>query len=140
MKNILSILFVSFLFSCGPNAQEKAAMEKAKQDSIQKEIEKQAEAKAIQMKAREDSIRQADETAANNAMAKQDDLSQKKEELSNAKADLAAEQDKLSRIKEFQFGRTPTEREQQIRDQTKIIEDLKNNIEDLEKQISELNK
>lgn len=77
MKKVLSILTVAFvatLVSCGPSAEEKAAMEKAKQDSI-----------AAMQKAYDDSVmtvnaaatekmRQDSMTAANMEKARQDSM------------------------------------------------------------------
>jgi hypothetical protein len=61
MKKVLSLLVVAGMFAivaCGPSAEEKAATEKAKQDSIAKVQKEQAIADSVAAveKAKQDSI------------------------------------------------------------------------------------
>lgn len=49
--------------------------------------------------------------------------------LSDAKAELEVAKDQFSRIKEFKLGRLTSERNEQIRSQTKVIEEIENLIE-----------
>jgi hypothetical protein len=68
MKKLLSLILVAgvvTLISCGPSAEEKAAMEKAKQDSIDRVEKARMDSieevnKAAAEKARQDSIAAAD--------------------------------------------------------------------------------
>lgn len=108
----LTVLFVA----CGPN-----------EETIKREMKLKMENKL----ALQDSIK------ANK------DLKLKYEQaLSNAKGELEVAQDKLSRIKEWEFGRTPSEREDQIKQQTLVIDgiekyimDIQNGIPNIERKI-----
>ena len=94
MKKFLSILLVAgitALVACGPSAEEKAAMEKAKQDSIamvQKAYDDSVAAvnKAAEEKAKQDSI-----ATANMEKARQDSIeaASKKKPAVKAKAPAA---------------------------------------------------
>jgi len=105
------------LLSCGQSAEEKVAAEKHKMDSTAAATKQQMETKL----ALQDSIKQ---TTSNKEMMEM--------QLTNAKGDLAAANDKMGKIKEWQFGRTPGEREQQVKGQTMLIDELGNNIKNLE--------
>ncbi len=65
-------------------------------------------------------------------IAKQEEL---KQTLVQLKSQLASAEARLEDIKTIHIGRFQSEKEQQIGDETKIIEDLKNQISDTEKQI-----
>jgi hypothetical protein len=124
MKKILPLILVT-LFACGPSAEEKA--------KIQKE--------------REDSIRVATESATRLRLEKKLSLT---EELKNAEAnkegqenrlsflkgELEVQKDKLNTIKQPQFLRTPDEREQQIRAQVMTIEQAEKDIANLQDEIA----
>jgi len=123
MKKILPLILIT-LFACGPSAEEKA--------KIQKE--------------REDSIRIATESATRLRLEKKLSLT---EELKNAEAtkegqenqftylkgELEVQKDKLNSIKQVQFLRTPEEREQQIRQQVMTIEQAEKDITNLQDEI-----
>ncbi len=77
MKKIFALLLVSgmaVMLACGPSAEEKAAAEKAKADSI-----------AAAEKAKADSIQAAEEEAAAKEKAKQDSIA-KADSIEAAKA------------------------------------------------------
>ena len=57
--------------------------------------------------------------------------------LQQANAEMEVAVDKLSRIKEFHFGRAPSEREEQIRNQTLYILQLGDQINSLKEQLIE---
>ncbi|MHC1707283.1 MAG: hypothetical protein AB9842_07140 [Bacteroidales bacterium] len=67
MKKLATVLFVAGMFAffaCGPSAEEKAAMEKAKQDSIAAVEKAQQDSIAMVVeKAKQDSIALADSIA-----------------------------------------------------------------------------
>jgi hypothetical protein len=123
MKKILPLILITLL-ACGPSAEEKA--------KIQKE--------------REDSIRIATENATRLRLEKKLSLT---EELKNAEAtregqenrliylkgELEVQKDKLNTIKKPQFLRTPDEREQQIRLQVMTIEQAEKDITNLKEEI-----
>ncbi|HRY33834.1 MAG TPA: hypothetical protein P5531_12780 [Bacteroidales bacterium] len=68
MKKVAAVLFVAGMFAffaCGPSAEEKAAMEKAKQDSIAAVQKAYDDSVAMALEqVRQDSIRIADSIAA----------------------------------------------------------------------------
>jgi hypothetical protein len=55
--------------------------------------------------------------------------------FSDSKAQLEVEKDKLARIEEWKFGRTESERENQIKNQTRVVNDLSDYIIELENSI-----
>ncbi len=56
--------------------------------------------------------------------------------LISAKAELATAQDHLQHVSQFQFGRTRSEREEQIRETTITIEEMKKWIDETEGNIA----
>ena len=128
-----SIFIISTLFvlttSCGPSAQEKAATEKAKMDSVIKATEAASKQKMETQQLIEDSIKKASnfkEAMGNRLVSK--------------KADLEVAKDKMNKIKEFHFGRTSVEREQQIKYQVVVIDSCEKEIERLNNNIIILNR
>jgi hypothetical protein len=121
-KIIYSILGISLLtiMSCGPNAEQKAAAEKVKMDSV--------------AKATMDNIKQTEEAQKSK---EEDEANQEalKNQLIEMKAQLAGEQTKMDDIKKFHLGRLDSEKEQQVASQTAVIEKLNNDINDIQKQI-----
>ena len=132
------------LFSCGPSAEELAAKEKSKMDSIAKVTEVNTRLQIAKEKAVQDSIAQAEALAAeaaateamNNEIEEANNASLR-QSLSDANTELRLAKEKLSRIKEFTLGRTAFEKEQQITKQYKIIQSWEDEMERLK---SELNK
>lgn len=130
MKKTLFILsaFAIMLTSCGPNAQELAAREKIKMDSV-------AHATTIRIereKASADSLAMAQ---AGTEMEKES----LKEALSNAKVELQMAQDKLAKIKEYTLLRTASEKEAQLEAQYTLIQSLEDNIQTMQAELNKTN-
>ncbi len=122
-KTITTIaVLVSVLTACGPSKEQIAAEEKRKLDSAATAGQQQL----LQQ--------QADDQAKVEAAANQDAL---KQQLIDLKGQLAAAESRLDDIQKWKLGRSEDEKAQQIEDQTKVIEDLKNQIADTEKQITD---
>lgn len=124
----LSIIIL--LASCGPSETEKAEQQKlqlAREDSIRLAVEMDTKNKLEAKQALQDSL----ENCSNS-------LELLQSELIEEKANLELAKDQLVRIKEFQFGRTSTDRDSQIKNQSMIILGHEEKIKELEKQISEL--
>jgi hypothetical protein len=122
MKKLLTTILLvnSILISCGPSAEQIAAEEKRKLDSVAATAQQQIlDQQAVE--------RAAAEEAANQEMLKQ--------QLIEFKAQLAGAEAKLQNINQFQFGRTSDEKVSQITDQTRVVEEIKAQITDVEKQI-----
>jgi len=120
--DIISKLKLSFLFllliglaACGPNAEEQAAIERHKMDSIAT-VTKQAMEQKAQLEAEI-------EGASNRLIA--------------FKADLEVAKSDMNRIQEFQFLRTGDERNQQIHDKSIEIQNLEKEIANTEQTILE---
>lgn len=109
---IMSLGLTVMLLSCGPS--EETIKQKTKQNMETK-------------LALQDSIKIV-----------KDRKTQYENVLSDAKGELEVAKDKLSRIKEWQFGRSNSEREEQIRNQTKVIDELEKYIEGLKKAIPQI--
>jgi hypothetical protein len=104
MKTIFCFAATALLlFSCGPSEEERARLQKSREDSINKS-------------------KSALEAATNLLIIK--------------KADLVASSDKLNSIKQPQFLRTANEREQQIRNQVIVIQNLERDIKRLDNSIA----
>ena len=110
----LVLLVTVGLFSCGPTAEQKAAAEKVKADSI-----------AL-----------ATQTAIETKQSLEDELDRMNNELMARKADLEVAMNQMSKIKEFQLLRTDAEREQQVHDQSVKIQTLEQEIAVTEQEIA----
>ncbi len=120
-KAIISLTSLVLLLSaCGPSKEEQEAKEKAKMDSVANATQNNI----VRQQAIQDSI-----TAAG---ANQEAM---KQQLIDLKSQLAAEQTKMDDVQGFKIGRSEDEKQQQVADQTKVIETIKGQISDLEKQI-----
>jgi len=116
MRLFFLVLFILGLCACGPSRIELEKAQKAREDSIRNSVvEKFATIAALK-----DSIKSAEAAFESN-----------KSLLVIRRADLVASQDKLSRIRQPQFLRTPEEREQQIRNQMIVVQTLENEVRDL---------
>ena len=129
---IMAIGIMSIL-SCGPSAEEKAATEKAKADSL-----------VLVEKTKMDSTAKATEQKIETKLALKDsvkkvmnDIEVMDYQLTDAKGELAAATDKLNSIKEFEIGRALADREKQIKNQTIIIDELEKKIEKLQNAIQQ---
>jgi predicted RNase H-like nuclease (RuvC/YqgF family) len=118
MKSKFLIIISSCLLalaSCGPSPEQKAALQKKIIDSITKATEKATTLKIETKNAIQDSIRNIT-----------NEIEILEVEISNMEAELEVAKDRMGQIKEWQFGRTASEREEQIRSQTiEIIDDQK---------------
>jgi len=125
-KILIVTVFVIFFFSaCGPSKEEQAAAEKAKMDSIVKVTEAAVKFKFEMRLSLLDSIKMV--KSENKYLENQ---------ITEYKGNLAVAIDRMAAIKEFQFGRTPDEREQQIRNQTILIDKIQKHISTLMNEIS----
>lgn len=110
-KLLLLLLFISGLMACGPSDAEKQAA-----------IEQRMQAKHdLEMQ----------------IMTLTSDIATMKKELIQGNARLEVEIDRLSRIKEWQLGRTPSEREEQISSQSITIQNLDESLESYKSSIAE---
>jgi hydroxylamine reductase (hybrid-cluster protein) len=118
-KSIITGVFCTalILIACGPSKEEQAAREKYVADSVAQAIaQQQADARRI-----------ADSLANQTALRQQ---------VIDLKAQLEAAIAKLNDTEQFKLLRTQDEKQQQIEDQTRIVETLKQQIADIEKQIN----
>lgn len=107
------LLLAYMILSCSPSKEERALAQKVREDSIRVA----AERSAMHIVALKDSI---DNTLSS--------IEATENRLIVRKADLAAATDKLNVIKRPQFLRTPEEREQQVRTQMIVIQNLENDV------------
>lgn len=117
MKKVVTLSFfiiTVFLFSCGPTAEQKAAAEKAKADSIAMATQTAMETKR--------SLEAEIEGMNNRLMAK--------------RADLDVAKSQMGKIQEFQFLRTESEKEQQVHDQSIKIQTIEQEIAATEQDIA----
>jgi hypothetical protein len=117
-----------FVLSCGQSAEEKAAKEKARTDSIVKATEEATRNKIEMAQSLKDSISKGTNV-----------LNMLEKRLVAEKADLEVAKDRLVKIKEFHFGRTAAEREQQIKNQIVAIDEIEKTIESLDSKITLVN-
>lgn len=120
-RNILSRLLFIFIFatlivSCGNSKNDKLireAEQRAHDDSVRKAAEEETKRKMELQFAYTDSVNRI-----TNELANLD------EALGDMKAEFEVQKDKLEEIKGFQFLRSRSEREAQIREKVKEINDL----------------
>jgi predicted RNase H-like nuclease (RuvC/YqgF family) len=128
MKTLITTVFLglSILTACGPSAEEKARLQKAREDSIRVATENATRHKLEMKLALTDSVK--------NLEALKEGIENR---LTYLKGELEVAKDKMTRIKEVQFLRTPDEREQQIRSQALTIDQLEKEIEELPDRIQQ---
>lgn len=107
MKKTLALLvvaaFSATIISCGPSAEEKAAAEKARQDSLNAVMEKQAADSMVAVeKARQDSIAAATEKATADSIAAAEEAAKNKKPAPKPKT---MEQKKTEEAKKVTGGR-----------------------------------
>lgn len=128
---LVSVQVLTFLvwLGCGNEKSKmiEAAEQRAHDDSIRKATEELITMKLEKKQALNDSV---------NAYTQK--LKELREKLRQDEIELEVQKDKLLQIKEFQWFRTKAEREQQIRDQMRLITDLEEEIQRLRNQILEL--
>ena len=135
---IYSILLFSGILvicSCGPNAQEVAAKEKLKMDSIAKVTEENTRIKVERERAIADSIAAAEASKMENEANQELEKANLKQTISDDITELRLAKEKLARIKEFTLGRTAAEKEQQITQQYKVIQSWEDEISRLEDEL-----
>lgn len=124
MKILLYPLILLQFAQCGPNQAEQAEMQKAREDSIvlatQRSTQLRMEKKL---------------TITNQIQNLEAELDGKSLRLSVLKADLVVQRDKLNRVKQPQFLRTPQDRESQIRSAVLAIEQTEKSIATLESEV-----
>ena len=126
MKKILALsITILTLHACGPSPEEIQKREKAKQDSIQLAELKQKEIEE-QQRIHEEKIevgKSIKRTKLNNY-------------LKMAEAKIKEENQKLSKINEFQIGRSSSTKSKQLSEQRQVIRELEKFKEALEYEIS----
>jgi hypothetical protein len=140
------------LYSCGPSAQEKQRIETLKQDSIKSVLairqDSIIKAKIVKDSLAKEAIIERDSTnseidrkaavmasqmeANKQAAANKQALYQgTKNRLEYVNAQLTAAYDKMKQIKEFKFGRSQSDREKEIQNQSLVIQHLQDEATDL---------
>lgn len=112
------------MIGCGPSAADQriqAEKVAAHEDSIKQAARAELEQQIATQKAYADTLH-----------TMQNNVGELQSQLIEAKAELATAEDKLSRISQFQLGRTREERERQIHDATVQVEELRMRIPQLE--------
>jgi hypothetical protein len=120
MKLVFALIVVGLSFSCSPNAAQREAAQKAREDSIRSAIEKATRIRIEKIHSLKDLLSQTESD---------------KEGLDNRltilKAELEVSKDKLTTIKQYQFLRTSSEREDQVRNQILVVDQLEKEINTL---------
>lgn len=119
------VLCTLILISCGPGAEERARLQKAREDSIRVATEHATKVRIEKKLALIEEIKQAE--------AQQEGQENR---LSLLKADVEVQKDKLNTIKQPQFLRTPQERERAIKSQVLIIEQAEKEVISLQEEIN----
>jgi hypothetical protein len=117
----LSLIIMFFFVSCNQSAQDMQLHDAQIKASVEQDLKSQAQ--------REENLKIA-----------KSNLEILQKSLDDSKANLTVENDKMGRIKEWQFGRAPQERDQQIRNQALKIEDNERDIKSLERKIRQTRK
>lgn len=117
MKLVLSILITGLLFACGQSEQQRKALQQEREDSIRSATEKATRLRMEKIQSLKDLVLQTE--------SEKEGLDNR---LSLLKAELEVAKDKLTTIKQYQFLRTPAEREEQVRAQALVIDQLEKGI------------
>lgn len=123
MKRILPLILIT-LFACGPSAEEKAKIQKEREDSIRVATENSTRLRLEKKNSLKEELKNAETTKEG-----------QENRLTYLKGELEVQKDKLNTIKQPQFLRTPDEREQQIRAQVMTIEQAEKDITNLQDEI-----
>jgi len=123
MKKILPLILIT-LFACGPSAEEKAKIQKEREDSIRIATESATRLRLEKKLSLTEELKNAEATKEG-----------QENQLTYLKGELEVQKDKLNSIKQVQFLRTPEEREQQIRQQVMTIEQAEKDITNLQDEI-----
>lgn len=127
MRLLIIILLSVSLTQCGPSERERAELQKAREDSIILATER---ATKLRIQQRSALISQSQTLEAN--------IEGKQNLLSVLNADLVVQRDKLERVRQPQFLRTPQEREGQIRALVMTIEQTEKDISAVKEEITDL--
>jgi hypothetical protein len=136
IRAFITIILIS-LVSCGPSAKEKAVREKFIKDSLTMVQKKQFDSI---VKATEEATKfkfQMKITYEDSIKILNQDINRFDFILRDLKAELEIATDKMGQIKEWEFGRTPSEREEQVRNQSLKINDLEKMIENIKVKIDQ---
>ncbi len=117
MKLVLTILITGLLFACGQSEQQRKALKQEREDSIRSATEKATRLRMEKIQSLRDLLSQTE--------SEKEGLENR---LSLLKAELEVAKDKLTTIKQYQFLRTPAEREEQVRAQALVIDQLEKGI------------
>lgn len=123
MNKALLLILVT-LFACGPSAEEKAKIQKEREDSIRVATENATRLKLEKKLSLMEELKNAEATKGG-----------QENKLTLLKGELEVQKDRLNTIKQPQFLRTPAEREQQIRAQVVVIENTEKDIANLQDEI-----
>ncbi len=118
---IMTFSALLLLGACGPSAQQKAAEEKAKMDSV-----------AAATKAREDKRHELEIEISNLT----NDYDSLKERIKIRMADLQGEKTRLESIESFHLLRTSAEKAEQVKNQSLVILNLEDEINTLRQQMN----
>ena len=123
-KSAFLLLAIITVSSCGPSAEQKAKEAKLKQDSIVKAAEEAVRLRLERKHLLQDSIEvfELEIEATQNRMIV-------------LTGDLEAARDKMTTIKGYQFLRSATEREEQIKNQSMVIQNLEIELNALHEQV-----
>lgn len=124
MRKIIPIILIT-MFACGPSAEEKAKIQKHFEDSIRVATENATRLKVEKKYSLMEELKISESTKEG-----------QENRLSYLKAELEVQKDKLNTIKQPQFLRTTTEREQQIRLQAMRIEQAEKEITNLRDEVN----
>ena len=124
---IASLLFM-IISACGPSNAELARLQAIHDDSLKNAIEIATKQKMEAKEEMENSIR--------NMETQIDGMTRRIEFL---KANLEVANDEMNNVKEFHFGRSNDEREQQIRSQSLKIQNIEDEISSLQNNLKNSN-
>jgi hypothetical protein len=126
----LVLIVLTTIYSCGQSAEEKAAMQKRRDDSI-------AVVSANMQRQRDNDIANAEKKKMQIKAQLQNKIAAIKNALQNAKADLAVANADMQKIQEFHIGRLQSDKDNQIRNQSLKTQKLIDNIDELKKALGE---
>lgn len=134
-----SIVFLA-LSACGPSAAEMAIREKAMADSVafavQQGIARQ-QAEAERQKAIADSIAAVAQQELLRQQAEAENRALMSNQIIELRTRLDVEEAKLRDLDKFHLMRTADEKERQMTNQARIVEELKAQVRELRKQLGE---
>lgn len=115
-KTITFFATLLLLSACGPSAEEMAAREKIKTDSIA----------------------QAAKQELLDQQAKAEKVAALKQQLIELKAQLAGEEARLESVQQFHLLRSAARKAEEVANQTRVVEELRAQIEEVSRQYADL--